>query len=64
MTGTAHSIYGVALEQREVLMGLGDDATAREAQPWKSQLRPHLTPERSTPSMQRCASPDAWPRRI
>jgi len=28
-------------------MGLGDDATAREAQPWKSQLRHHLTPERS-----------------
>jgi len=45
MTGTAHGIYGVALEQREVLMCLGDDATAREAQPWKSQLRHHLTPE-------------------
>ena len=37
----------VTLEQREDLMGLGDDATAREAQPWKSQLRHHLTPERS-----------------
>jgi hypothetical protein len=29
-------------------MGLGDHATAREAQPWKSQLRHHLIPERGS----------------
>jgi hypothetical protein len=37
--------YGVSLEQREDLMGMGDHLTGREAQPWKSQLRHHLIPE-------------------
>jgi len=45
--GNSDANYGVTLEQREDLMGLGDHATAREAQPWKSQLRHHLIPERS-----------------
>jgi hypothetical protein len=44
--GNDDSNYGVTLEQREDLMGLGDHATGREAQPWKSQLRHHLIPAR------------------
>lgn len=37
--------YGVSLDQREDLMGMGDHLTGREAFPWKSQLRHHLIPE-------------------
>ena len=43
--GNDDANYGVTLEQREDLMGLGDHVTTREAQPWKSQLRHHLVPE-------------------
>jgi hypothetical protein len=45
--GNSDADYGVTLEQREDLMGMGDNVTATEAQPWKSQLRHHLIPERS-----------------
>jgi hypothetical protein len=34
--------YGVTLDQREDLMGMGDHVTGREAQPWVNQLRFHL----------------------
>jgi len=40
------SAYGVTLEQREDLMGMGDHVTAREAQPWIRQMRHHLVPSR------------------
>jgi len=45
-SGNDDAAYGVTLDQREDLMGMGDHVTAREAQPWKSQLRYHLIPER------------------
>jgi len=45
-TGNSDANYGVTLEQREDLMGLGDHVTVREAQPWRSQLRHHLIPAR------------------
>lgn len=44
-SGNGDSNYGVTLDQRHDLMGLGDHVTAREARPWKSQLRHHLIPE-------------------
>jgi hypothetical protein len=42
--GNSDANYGVTLDQREDLMGLGDHLSAREAQPWKSQVRHHLIP--------------------
>jgi hypothetical protein len=39
--GNSNSNYGVTLDQREDLMGVGDHVTAREARPWISQLRRH-----------------------
>ena len=44
--GNNDANYGITLEQREDLMGMGDHAGPREAQPWISQLRRHLTPVR------------------
>lgn len=40
--GNSDANYGTTLEQRQDLMGMGDNVTAREAQPWISQLRHHL----------------------
>jgi hypothetical protein len=45
--GNADSNYGLTLDQRNDLMGMGDHATARLAQPWVSQLRHHLVPTRA-----------------
>jgi hypothetical protein len=45
--GNADSNYGITLDQRNELMGMGDHATARLAQPWISQLRHHLIPARA-----------------
>jgi rhodanese-related sulfurtransferase len=42
--GNSDANYGLTLDQREDLMGLGDHLSAREAQPWKSQVRHHLIP--------------------
>jgi len=44
--GNNDANYGITLEQREDLMGMGDHAGPREAQPWISQLRRHLIPVR------------------
>jgi hypothetical protein len=44
--GNADSNYGISLEARNELMGMGDHATPRLAQPWISQLRHHLIPAR------------------
>jgi len=44
--GNDDANYGVTLEQREDVMGMGDHATARAARPWISQLRHHLIPAR------------------
>jgi hypothetical protein len=44
-SGNSDANYGVTLEQREDLMGMGDHVTGREAQPWRAQLRHHLIPE-------------------
>ena len=44
--GNNDSNYGVTLEQREDVMGMGDHATARAARPWISQLSHHLIPAR------------------
>ena len=41
-SGNSDSNYGVTLNQREDLMGMGDHLTGREAGPWKNQLRHHL----------------------
>ena len=43
-SGNSDANYGVSLQQREDLMGMGDHLTARHAQPWRSQLRHHLIP--------------------
>ena len=40
------------------LMGMGDHATARLAQPWISQLRHHLIPARADSAA--CASRRGW----
>jgi hypothetical protein len=45
--GNSDANYGITLDQRQDLMGLGDHATAREAQPWIWQLRYHLVPART-----------------
>lgn len=37
--------YGVSLEQRHDLMGLGGHVSSRAARPWISQLRHHLIPQ-------------------
>jgi hypothetical protein len=42
--GNSGANYGTTLQQREDLMGMGDHATGREAQPWIRQLRHHLIP--------------------
>jgi hypothetical protein len=42
--GNSDANYGVTLDQRDDLMGMGDHATGREAQPWKTQLRHHILP--------------------
>ncbi len=44
--GNSDANYGVTLDQREDLMGMGDHVTGREAQPWITQLRHHLIPGR------------------
>jgi hypothetical protein len=44
--GNDDANYGVTLDQRDDLMGMGDHVTAREARPWISQLRHHLVPSR------------------
>ena len=44
--GNADSNYGISLEQRNELMGMGDHTTPRLAQPWINQLRHHLVPAR------------------
>lgn len=44
--GNSDANYGVTLDQRQDLMGMGDHAGPREAQPWKTQLRHHLIPAR------------------
>lgn len=44
--GNSDAHYGTTLEQRHDVMGLGDHATDRGAQPWISQLRHHLIPAR------------------
>jgi hypothetical protein len=44
--GNSDANYGTTLDQREDLMGMGDHAGPREAQPWISQLRHHLVPAR------------------
>jgi hypothetical protein len=44
--GNDDANYGITLEQREDVMGMGDHATARAARPWIAQLRHHLIPER------------------
>jgi hypothetical protein len=46
--GNSDANYGTTLDQREDLMGLGDHVTTREAQPWRSQLRHHLIPDRGS----------------
>ncbi len=43
---TPDSNYGISLEARNELMGMGDHATARLGQPWITQLRHHLIPAR------------------
>ncbi len=43
-SGNNGAAYGVSLEQREDLMGMGVHMTARHAQPWRSQLQHHLIP--------------------
>ena len=50
-SSNSDSAYGVTLEQREDLMGMGDHSTAREAQPWINQLRHHLVPGRGEPAL-------------
>jgi len=45
--GNADANYGLTLDHRNELMGMGDHATARLAQPWISQLRHHLIPART-----------------
>ena len=40
--GNSDANYGVTLDQREDLMGMGDHLTTRHARPWKSQLSHHL----------------------
>jgi hypothetical protein len=45
--GNTDAHYGITLEQRNELMGMGDHATARLAQPRMSQLRHHLIPARA-----------------
>jgi len=45
--GNGDANYGTTLDQRQELMGLGDYATARAAQPWISQLRHHLIAART-----------------
>lgn len=40
--GNDDAAYGTTLEQREDLMGMGDNVGVREANPWKTQLRHHL----------------------
>jgi hypothetical protein len=42
--GNTDAHYGITLDQRNELMGMGDHATSRLAQPWISQLRHHLIP--------------------
>lgn len=42
--GNTDAHYGITLDQRNELMGMGDHATARLARPWISQLRHHLIP--------------------
>lgn len=44
--GNSDAHYGVTLEQRQDVMGMGDHASARAARPWQSQLRHHLIPAR------------------
>lgn len=44
--GNSDANYGTTLDQREDVMGLGDHASGRGAQPWRSQLRHHLIPSR------------------
>jgi hypothetical protein len=44
--GNDDANYGTTLEQREDVMGLGDNLSAPEARPWISQLRNHLIPVR------------------
>lgn len=44
--GNSDANYGITLDQREDLMGMGDHVTGREAQPWVTQLRYHLIPSR------------------
>ena len=43
----ADANYGITLDNRNELMGMGDHATARLAQPWISQLQHHLIPART-----------------
>lgn len=45
-SGNNDAAYGITLQQREDIMGMGDHATARAAQPWIRQLRHHLIPAR------------------